>query len=217
MEFIERVDGKTIKDALDNYSALRNSQQFGETILEYERTRQLPARKGSEPKDDDVDEEYKTPEEREMQSLRQEVAVLRQDTSANTLASGKEMMTKHMARVFEEHGFVPEDVEKLSATMTTQIDSWALQGDKGLSALKSLWGPGGYSTVKGILLGGAPPEAFQRAAENLTLRKQKGLSALGTDGPSGALTTGQEAPSEFASAREAAKYFAAHPDQNPSR
>jgi len=213
---VDEFDAKTIKAVFENYRSLRNSEGLGEMIVAYENTGQLPARKGSAPAGNDDEDEYQTPEERTIAELTARLSQVESSTNANTLASGKETMVKHMDRVLLEHGFVPEDVEQLRATITTQIDSWALQGDKGLTALKSLGGPNGYSTVKGILLSGASPEAFQRAAENLALRRQKGLSNLATDDPSRVLSTGQEAPKEFADYKAAAKYFAAHPEQNTS-
>jgi len=213
-DIIDQYQAPTVKAVVDNYIALRNNPEVGEMIQEFERTGQLPARKGSDPNADD--DEYKTPEEREFEALRAEIAALKQDTNANTLASGQEMLTKHMESVFREYNFAPEDVEQMRKTMITQIETWQSQGDAGINALKSLGSRNGYKTVKGIMLADVPPEAFQRAVANSALRKQQELSGLATDGPSGNLSTGREPPPEFASALEAARWARANPEGHDS-
>jgi len=205
-----------VKSVFDNYRSIRNSPELGEGIQEFERTGQLSARKGSAPNADADTDEYQTPEEQEIAELKERLARVESSTNSNTLASGKEMLTKHMEAVFRELHFAPEDVETARAAMVSQIKTWETAGEAGLSAMKSLGTPNGYKTVKGIMLADVPPEAFVRAADNIALRKRQGLSGLATDGPSGALSTGKEAPPDFADEMQAAAYAAANPDGHDS-
>ena len=213
--YIDKGQAKDARAALDNYVALRASPEIGEMIQEFERTGKLPERKGSEPNTDD--DEYQTPEERELKALRVELADVRQATNANTLASGKETFTKHMEEVFREFQFAPEDAEKSRAAMVSQLEAWQNQGPKGMAAIESVGTQNGYKTVRGIMLADIPREAFARASANVALRKSQGLSDLSTDGPSGSLSTGREAPPDFAGDFIAAsKWAKANPDGHDS-
>ena len=211
---LEEFGADTVKAAVENYRNVRNHPDFAEWVPEFEQTGQLPTRTGSEPKVDDG--EYKTPEEQELISLRAEVAGLRQDTNANTMASGEQVLTKHMEKVFGEYGLAPEDAEKMRATMVSQMKSWATSGEPGKAALKTLMSPNGYKTVQGIMLSELSPEILHKAATNAALRKHKGLSGLATDGPSGSPGTGTEPPPEFDSIIDAAKWARANPEGHDS-
>jgi hypothetical protein len=211
----EQYDAATLKAAVENYRALRNGADYGEMIQEFERTGQLPTRKGSETKVED-DDEYKTPEERKMEAMEAELAELRANTNANTLASGRTVLQGHMETVFGEYGFTSEDTEKMRKAMTTQFDTWGSLGVVGENAMKSLTTPNGVATVRGIMLSSITPDALRAAASNADLRKRQGLSSLATDGPSGTASAGTEPPADFASHYEAAKWAKANPEGHNS-
>jgi hypothetical protein len=211
----EQYDAATLKAAVENYRTLRNGADYGEAIQEFERTGQLPTRKGSETKVEEEDE-YKTPEEREMESMRTELKELRANTNANTLASGRTVLQGHMETVFGEYGFTSEDTEKMRKAMTTQFDTWGTLGRAGEDAMKSLTTPNGVATVRGIMLSSITPDALRAAASNADLRKRQGLSSLATDGPSGTASAGTEPPADFASHYEAAKWAKANPEGHNS-
>ncbi len=94
---IDQFGGTTVAAAVENYRAVRNSAEIGEVIQEFERTGQLPVRKGSEPKVDN--DEYKTPEEQKIEALEVRLDRAEANTSANTLASGKTVLQGHMEKV----------------------------------------------------------------------------------------------------------------------
>jgi hypothetical protein len=169
---------------------------------------------GSESKVEE--DEYKTPEERRMDAFEEKLAALGQNTNANTLASGRQVLQGHMETVFGEYNFLPEDAEKMRTAMTTQFDSWAGLGAAGESALKSVMSMTGENTVRGIMLSSITPEALRAAAVNTTSAKRSGLAGLATDGPSGSASTGMEAPSSFENAKAAADYARANPGGHDS-
>lgn len=212
---LEEFGGETIRAAVENYRGVRNHPDFAEWIPEYERTGQLPTRTGSESNADDG--EYKSPEELEMTALREKVASLERDTSANTLASGEQVLKQHMEKVFGEWGLTPEDTETMRSSVTSQIKTWASSGEQGKQAMRTLMSPNGYKTVKGIMLSELSAESLRAAAENIALRKQQGLSGLATDGPSSTSSTGREPPPEFATAIEVARHAKANPDAYDAR
>ena len=211
---LDTYGAQTVAAAVENYRAVRNSTEIGEMIQEFERTGQLPTRTGSEPKAEE--DEYKTPEELEIVALRSELAMLRNETNANTLASGRTVLQGHMEKVFSEYGFTQEDTDKMKTTITQQFEAWGTQGDPGKAAMKSLTSAGGEATVRGIMLSSITPEALRAAAANTDLRKRQGLERLATDGPSGISSTGREAPAQFDSHVAAAKYARENPDGHDS-
>jgi hypothetical protein len=82
-------------------------------------------------------------------------------------------------------------------------------------ALQTLMSPNGYKTVQGIMLSELTPEVLHAAATNAALRKQKGLSGLATDSPSGSAGTGMEEP-DFDNMVDAAKWARANPEGHDS-
>jgi len=199
---IDQYDAKTVAAAVENYRAVRSSEAFGEAIQEFERTGQLPTRKGSEPTVDN-DDEYKTPEEQRMDALEARLNAAESNTSANTLASGRTVLQGHIETVLSEYGFTPEDSQKMQTTMTQQFDAWQNSGPAGLAAMKSIMNASGLATVKGIMLSAVSADALRAAAVNATSAKRKGLERLATDGPSGIPSSGREPPPEFAEASSA--------------
>ena len=151
-----------------------------------------------------------------MDAMEEKLATLGQNTNANTLASGHTVLQGHMEKVFGEYGFTPESVEKMRETMKSQFNTWQGMGPQGETAMKSLMGPSGEATVRGIMLSSITPETLREAAVNADLRKQKGLSSLATDGPSGALSTGMEPPGPFETATKAANWARANPEGHDS-
>jgi len=214
-EAIDRFGAPTLKAAFDNYVAIRNSQEIGDMIQEFERTGQLAAqRSASESNNDD---EYKTPEEREIEALRGELMKLKNETSQNTMASGRRTLQDHMEKVFGEYGFTKEDTEKMRAGMISQFESWQRMGEAGSTAMKALMSPNGEATVRGIMLSSISPEALRAAAANADLRKRQGLEGLATDGPSSTSSTGKEPPPDFKTAIEAAQWARNNPNAHDSR
>ena len=211
---VDQYGGTTIASAVENYRAIRNSPEIGEMIQEFERTGQLPARKGSESNNDDG--EYKTPEELEIVELKAQLSKVAADTKVNTLASGRQVLEGHMEKVFSEYGFSPEDIQQMRTGMKAQFETWKNLGSAGENALKSLMSVGGEATVRGIMLSTITPESLRAAAINTDLRKRQGLSRLATDGPSGIGSAGKEAPTEFSSAFEAAEFARANPEGHDS-
>jgi hypothetical protein len=76
--------------------------------------------------------------------------------------------------------------------------------------------PAGYKTVKGIMLSELSPEILHAAATNAALRKQKGLSGLATDSPSGSPGTGTEPPPDFDTYIQAAQWARENPEGHDS-
>ena len=162
------------------------------------------------------EDEYKTPEEREIEALKAQLAKVQQDTQANTLASGRQVLDGHIEKVLGEYGFTPEDREKMSTSMKSQFDAWASMGEAGETAMKSLMSMTGEKTVRGIMLSAIDPEALRAAAANATSAKRSGLASLATDGPSGVASTGMEPPPVFKTAKEAADFARANPEGHNS-
>ncbi len=204
-EYIEQYGGDTVAAATKNYATLRNSTEFGEIIQAFERTGQLPERNGSAPKVEEEDE-YKTPEQIEINALKTEMNQLRTRQGAQTLTSGRETLQRHIEDVFVEYGITGTDADTARQAMTAQFESWGAMGSVGESALDSIMAPNGKKTVQGIMLASISPEALLKAAQNVDLRKKQGLSNLTTDGPSGDASAGKEPPPKFQSAIEAANY-----------
>ena len=209
---IEQFDAKTVAAAVENYRAVRNSEAFGEAIQEFERTGQLPTRKGSEPKVDN-DDEYKTPDELRMDALEARLNQAESNTTANTLSSGRTVLQGHIEKVLSEYGFTPEDSAQMRTKMTQQFDAWGTSGPAGEAAMKSIMNASGEATVRGIMLSSVTSEQLRAAASNATSAKRRGLADLGTGGPSGIPSSGMEKPPEFAEA--SAAVAAAWARENP--
>ena len=99
--------------------------------------------------------------------------------------------------------------------MKSQFDTWGNMGSAGQSAMKSLMGPGGEDTVRGIMLSSITAEQLRAAASNITSAKREGLEGLATDGPSGTTSTGMEMPI-LETVKAAADFARANPDGHDS-
>jgi hypothetical protein len=210
-DLIEKYGGKTVADATNLYGTWR-SQEVSDVVQAFEQTGQLPARKGSASNDDDDGDEYMTDEEKEIASLRGELAQIKQRQSEQSLTTGQAAIRRHIEKVAHDYDFDDGDFDKMKKAVVTQIEAWSKAGDVGERALDALAREDGFAQVQGLMLQQVTPEVLQKAANRAALRKQGKLTSIATDSPGRIASDGKEPPPKFASYAEAALWAENNPD-----
>jgi hypothetical protein len=193
-ELIEQFGGDIVAQAVRNYINLRSSDELGKTIQSFETTGQLSKQRGNEQGADE--DEYQTPEEIKIKALEARCDALSQGQSDRDVSVGRQQLKEHMATVFGELGLTEADKDSMESKTVKQFETWGAS-DVGRSAIKSMEGPGGLDTVRGMMYTHLSPDALRAAASNVDLQRQQGLDALATDGRPATYSRGTEAPPSF--------------------
>lgn len=216
---IDTYGGDVVATATNNYAALRQAEGLAESILEFEKTGQLPQRRNGSAQTMEQEEEYLTPEEHQIRELRQEVENLKSGLTGQAFTTGKATLERHMQEVLSEFQFAPEKEQQLRENVVATFERWRGAGEPGKQALNGILGPGGAQTIRGIMLGNLSAKDIAEAAQGAALRKQQKLGRLATDGPGGIASSGRETRnlSEFDDLMDLARSVRADPDAFDSR
>jgi hypothetical protein len=208
-QLLSQVDAETIVTAVNNYAAIRQHDKFGRVVQEYETTGQIPS-SGTYPVEEE--DEYLSPEQREIRDLKIELNKTRTQINGITTSTGTAALQGHLETFAKEHFLSAEEFETVKRAIEPQIKQWGTN-DAGRSALQRLQTPDGYSTVKALGLQNLPESVIFELGDRKRLRERERLERHRTDGPSESSTTGREAPPEVKGALAALKYAKANPDR----
>ena len=158
------------------------------------------------------DELYLTDEEKEIRSLKQELAALKGQVTQQSSSQGQQALIGHLGSVSAEMGLNDEQKQTALKAIQQQVQSWAAQGDMGQRAIASLSTPDGKRQVQTLVIQTLGWDAAMANAKAQLLQNKDVRQALGTDSPSGNLPSTAEPIPEIKSTLDALKFAEANPD-----
>ena len=220
-ELIENgATGDQIRKAVEAYNAIATDPKLVPVLRSYYESGELrlPDDKGNGDQTVD-DDEYKTPEEKQIDALKAEIANLRGEIQGTSSSFAEQQMHKHIENAVNELNLSGDAVEKGKNALVQKFNEWN-KTEEGRKAIKSIVGPNGSSTVQTLLIEAIGPKGILDAAEQRLLRDKGKRARLATDGPSQIGTSGDQEPlPDFGSGRDAAlkalQFFKTHPERNP--
>lgn len=214
-DYLDRYSGDQLAQNLKLLESLAKDPSGFAAIQEFQAsgTFTVPGAKEVDVTTSETDE-YKTPEEIEIEALKANQHRLESELGQMRGHNSRNALLDHLEKFYGEYDVAPDARKQLAKDMGDLVEAWKSQGDAGKAALENLMNPSSYeSTFRGVALGRLDPGEVAEAAQRAKLRKEKGLSALSTDSPSGRASSGAEAPPEFKSAVEAFAYAQEHADE----
>jgi hypothetical protein len=188
--WIDQIGAQPIVDHLTRYAALRDHPAFKTAILEFERTGMLPASLNAA----SADEEYLSPEQKEIRELRNEIASLRGQQAQVTQQTAKQTMKDHLGRFFSEWSDLEEgDRQQISDGLTRAFEDFA----KTPNGQQILTSPR-YETIRTIALQQLSDAQIVEAGKRRHLRELRLQKGAATDEPSSVRTTGRERRNDLA-------------------
>lgn len=211
----DTFSGDQLAAHLSNYDRVLQNPELRQSIQQFLQTGQA-----TKPKTDDAsgdeDDEYQSPEQQEIATLRALLAQVDSRVATQEAGSGAQALQRHLESFFVDWPVPPDVAERVKAKLTQDIGAWGRQGSVGRQALAVLQGPSGAAQVSAMALPVLNLDERKQAVENAALRRKQGLSSLSTGVPSAGASTGNEPPPRFASALEALQFAEQNPDKHDS-
>lgn len=215
-KFKAQYTGSELAQFVDQYAAALNEPVLREAIQTFHATGKVKiSQQGSNDTPADEDE-YKSPEQIEIDTLKQKLATLEPRIAQQEAGVGQAVLKDHLVKIFGELELAPEVRDRVDKKLEGQLRTWA-GSENGLETIRGLMTPNGHETVRALVYGSLTQKEIHEGVMNHALRTGNKLDALSTGGPSGEASSGQEPPPEFASAFKAMEWARRNPEAHDSR
>lgn len=212
--FREKFSGSDLAGHLQDWDRVLSNPELSKVVRGYlengsvtvpEATTAIPEAK----------DEFLTPDEEKIRDQGIQIKELETRIGRQESGSGAQALQQHVEGFFSTWPSSSEVVDRVKKSLTAQIRQWSLE-PSGRKALENLMGPQGADTVELLALRLLSPAEREQAIDTRRLRKEQGLDALSTGGPSVVPGSGDEPPPVFEDGVKAIEWARAHPEAHDS-
>ena len=179
----------TVATVVNNYTTIRGDERLGKVIQKFEQTGEIPRSSADSWEDED---EFKSDEQKEIDTLKSEVAGL-------TRSNGLKALNDHLETAREKFFLTEEEFKSVSEGIASQMPGW-MSTDHGKKFIRDIQAPDQYPMVETLvyrILNDKHPDVIFQLGDRKNRRDSNRRETFRTDGPSRIPTKGDEPPPEF--------------------
>jgi hypothetical protein len=213
-QLVGQAGGDAVATAVSHYLTLKSDPRYAQALQALETTGRLPVAGGRDPSGgQDPEEEYLSPEQREIRELKAQLNSVSAQQGDLILGVGQQALQAHLDRFAADNPLNPGEVEAMKKSVIGEIQRWAGQGELGRKAIANLQNPGSYETVRRLLLGALPQETLDDLGNRKARRRQQRLEGMATDDPSPNSSLNEPPPPGLKTTLDVLRYYQAHPEK----